>query len=208
MGLWKVNKVQVGTEEMTPTAKWFSFKPTDEYESGNGWMQNALGTFNYDSDKKELWQAIGGEADPMGAFTVQIEGDLMTWKRLEEGMNVMVSLSKTKAKPLAPWDIITGNWIIQKAEGYDKESSELKNEYMLDPDRYYFGWDRRYRKYNKDGKRIETGIWHIEAHSNWLWTISDADNAKTGYALKLNGDEMYWSRDGDHEKLKIIFERN
>ncbi len=208
IGLWKVDNVSVGNEALTPTAKWFLFQPAGEYETGNGWVQNGLGTYNFDSDKQELWQAINGEADPKGAFTVSMDEETMTWRRWEEGMEVIVSLSRTKEKPLAPWDMIQGNWTIQKAEGYDKDSGELKSEYMLDPERYYLGWDRRYRKYDKNDQPIETGLWHIEAHSNWLWTISDKDNTKTGYAIEIKGDNMTWTKDGETEKLKIIFQKN
>ena len=208
VGLWMVDKVAVGDEERTPTARWFQFNADGTYEGGNGGMRNGFGSYNYDLDTEELWQAINGEADPYGPFKISSEGKNMTWTRLEDGMEVTVLLSKTNDKPLAPWDLIVGNWTIQKAEGYDTESGKLKNEYMLDPDRYYFGWDRRYRKFDKDNKRIETGIWHVEAHSNWLWTISDSDNTKTGYALEIKSKTMTWTKNGEIERLKIIFLQN
>ena len=208
VGLWKVDKVSVGNEERTPTARWFQFKPNGTYEGGNGGVRNGNGTYSYDTDNQELWQAINGEADPYGPFKIIIENETMNWTRLEDDMKVTVSLSKTNDKPLAPWDLIVGNWTIQKAEGYDIESDKLKSEYMLDPERYYLGWDRRYRKFDKDNNRIETGIWHIEAHSNWLWTISDKDNIKTGYALEIKNNQMTWTKDGEKEKLKILFKKN
>ncbi len=207
-GLWKVDKVSVGDNEMTPTARWFQFKPNGSYEGGNGGMRNGNGTYNYDMDTNEFWQATNGEADPYGPFKINIEGNSMTWNRFEDGMSVKVSLSRIKEKPLGTWDLIQGNWTIVRAAGLDKATDELKSEYMLDPDRYYFGWDRRYRKFDKEGNRIETGIWHIESHSNWLWTISDADNTKTGYAIAFNGNEMNWIKDGEKEKLKISFSKN
>lgn len=207
VGLWEVIEVTVGDKELTPTAKWFEIIDGGKLFSGNGGITYIRGSWSFDKNTKLMDQSANGQQDPYGAFEVNFENDQMTWQRLEDGMKVTVILSKVIEKPLGPWDKIQGNWITQKAEGLDPNSKAIKSEYILDQDRYYFGWDGRYRKFNAEGKRIETGIWHIESHSPWLWTISDADNTKTGWSIDLQEKSMTWTKEGDTEILKVYFER-
>lgn len=207
VGLWEIDHVMVGDEELTPTAKWFEFIDGGKYVSGNGGITNLRGSWSLDQNSNILTQLIGDKQDPYGPFNVQISESVMTWERQEDGMKVLVTLKKVSEKPLAPWDKIQGNWVTQKAEELDSESQSIKSEYTLDQDRYYFGWDGRYRKFNTEGKRIETGIWHIEAHSPWLWTISDADNTKTGWSIDIQEKSMIWTKEGDSKILKVYLEK-
>lgn len=208
-GLWEVEKVEVGDKEMTPTARWFEILEGGKLFGGNGGITNTRGAWNFDQNTNKLEQITNGQKDPYGAFDVIFsdEANRMIWSRIEEGMEVKVSLKRVNEKPLAPWDLITGSWKSDKAEGLDKDTKEVKSIYNLEPNSYYFGWDGRYRKYDGEGKRIETGIWHIEPHSPWLWTISDANNTKTGWSIDIQENSMTWSKDGDSETLKVYFER-
>lgn len=207
VGLWKVLEVKVGNEFRTPTAKWFEFLSDGTLTSGNGWVQNMAGSYNHDLDKKELLQSNQGNVDEYGAFKTSIEQDRMIWQRVEDGIPVKVTLVKTLKKPLAPWDIIVGSWVIDKAEGLNPQTGKVSSTYMVEPDRYFFRWDRRYVKFDKDGKRTETGLWHIEAHSPWLWTINDADNAKTGWSIEIIGNKMTWTKENDKETMLVHFSR-
>ena len=68
-GLWEVEKVKVGEQEMTPVAKWFDLKEGNRLHSGNGGVRNTLGAWNYNSENSELlFQNEQGKADEMGAF--------------------------------------------------------------------------------------------------------------------------------------------
>lgn len=206
-GLWEVIEVKVGTEQLTPTAKWFAFYDGGKLESGNGGITNLRGSWSFDQNTNLLSQMGDGQDDPYGPFNVNFSNTGMTWDRMEDGTKVVVVLKNISEKPLGPWDKIQGNWMMQNAEGLDPETKAIKSEYNLDKDSYYFGWDGRYRKFNAEGKRIETGIWHIEAHSPWLWTISDADNTKTGWSIDLQEQAMTWTKAGDTEILKVYFSR-
>lgn len=154
-GLWEVLKVTVGEEELTPTAKWFLFTEKGQMEGGNGGFINTRGTFDYDAVNNTLEQMATDQRDPYETFDIQPSADKenMTWARTEDGMQVKVQLKKLKEKPLAPWDKITGSWSVEGVSNYAS---------------IYIGWDGRYRKFNENGQRIETGLWHIEAHSPWL----------------------------------------
>ena len=209
VALWVVENVTVGNEQRTPTAKWFDFKENGLLMGGNGGITNLRGSWTFDQENKQLYQQDGDRIDPFGPFEVLLTANetMMTWRRLEDGVEVTVRLKKASKKPLAPWDLIVGNWRNEKAEGLDLETKEVKSYYQMEPNSYYFGWDRRYRKYDKDGNRVETGIWHIEAHSPWLWTINDAENTKVGWSIAFEGSQMIWSREGEMEVIKVYFDR-
>mgnify|MGYP001052885301 CR=1 FL=1 len=208
-GLWIVERVQVGEDDRTPTAKWFDFQENGEFVGGNGGVTNLRGAWAYDQDNKQLIQQISTQADPYGAFDVifSADGSSMTWRRLEDGRPVAISLKKTNSKPLAPWDLIQGSWKNEKAEGLELETKEVKSIYQMELNSYYFGWDRTYRKFDKEGTLIETGLWHIEAHAPQLWTINDTGNTKVAWTLDVQEETMTWTREGEMELLKVYFER-
>lgn len=207
VGLWEVGKVIVGEELLTPTAKWFMFEADGTLHSGNGWIQNGLGSYNYDEDTKTLLQANQGVTDEYGAFQVTIEGQQMTWKRVEDGTPVTVTLSKSIKKPLGPWDQLQARWVVEKAEGINPQTGKLVSEYIMNPDIYFFMWDRRYRKYDETGKIVERGVWHIGAHSDQLWMITNSDNSKTEWKLDISKEQMIWTRTGEKELLKVYLKK-
>lgn len=208
IGLWTVQRVKVGDEEKTPMAKWFDFKENGKLQGGNGGIMNIRGSWRYDGNNKHLEQLIEGQADPYGPFNVVFSQGQMFWERFEEGQKVKVSLFRVDEQPLAPWDLIIGEWSNDKAEGFDKESNKVKSVYAMTPNSFYFGWDGRYRKYDQAGNRVETGIWHIESHSPWLWLISDDGAKKAGWSIDIEANQMTWTNEGETETLKVYFERN
>lgn len=184
-GLWQVNQVTVGDEFLTPTAKWFLFEANGQQSGGNGWIQNSKGTWTYNTSTYEfLTSDSEGRTDEYGAFNLSFEDAKMIWQRQEDGLDVKVILSPIEEKPLAPWDKITGSWKILKYEMLNSVTNigEITD---VEPYSYYFGWDRRYRQFDASGKLIATGIWQIEAHSPWLWMISDKSSEKTGQSIRF-----------------------
>lgn len=207
-GLWEVNEVMVGDRDVTPTAKWFVFQEDGSLTSGNGNIENFSGFYEYDASKNELIQNNGNAPDPYGPFKVELTNSYMTWERMEDGMKVVVQLTKVDKKPKAPWDLLQGGWTMSKSEGVDPETGKVKSTYDIEKERYFFMWDRAYRKFNSSGQQIETGVWHIGGHSNEIWTISNADDTKTKWVLAFDGDTMIWSQQRGNELVKVYFERN
>ena len=113
-GLWEVEKVEVGDEEMTPTARWFEILEGGKLFGGNGGITNTRGAWTFDQNTNKLEQLSNGQKDPYGAFDVIFsdEANRMTWSRIEEGMEVKVSLKRVTEKPLAPWDF--DHWLLEK----------------------------------------------------------------------------------------------
>lgn len=207
VGLWEVTEVVVGTETLTPTAKWFEFLADGTLSSGNGWGQNYSGSFNYDEDAQELLQASEGAVDEYGAFKVNMEGMSMTWQRIEDDQPVKVTLIKADKKPLAPWDLLVGRWSIDKAEGVDPETGVVKSEYSMRPGTYFFRWDREYRKFDENSERVEAGIWHIGAHAPIITIIPDDGKPSIKWEISFVDDQMIWTQKGGAETMKVYLIR-
>ncbi len=167
VGMWEMTLVTVGDQEMTPTAKWTNILRDGTYTSGNGWLQNAAGTWTFDEKTQTfLPKEINGIKDPFGAFAVSFEGNEMRWTRDEEGMKVTVFLTRVDKKPMAPADKIVGVW------GLRQERETYHSPY------YFFRWDRIYRNGNGAGER-STGYWHMHGHRPEITLLSHEDGKTT-----------------------------
>src|SRR5678809_148706 len=91
-GLWVVTRVEVGTKEMTPVAKWFRFSGGNVL-SGNGWQQHTFGNYQWNKKTSELTlEAKNEPSDGYGAFRVTRKDGFMMWTREEDGETVKVFL--------------------------------------------------------------------------------------------------------------------
>ena len=178
-GLWQVDEVKVGEEILTPVAKWFKYDEDGTYTGGNGWLQNEAGTWNFDSQGK-LFSATNtyGLDDPYEAFRVSEERGKMTWTREEEGMKVVVSLSKVEKMPKSSADWLVGMWRLTAAEkgGQDNLGEIDPNDKV----HYFIRWDRIFLYWDAEGKR-RTGYWHINGHKPEITLLShwEEDPAET-----------------------------
>jgi len=193
-GLWQVEKVTVGNNAMTPVAKWFLFTDDLKSYSGNGGIQNSKGTYSFDKKKSEfLFYDSSGIADEFGPFTVEFYPSKMTWTRSENGENVEVFLLQTDEKPEAPWDKITGNWLLA--------SDESKS--------IYFFWDGGYRARNGLLGENQFGIWQINGHRPELKLASDqGDKNDSSWDIFFEDGKMIWVERQNENPQKLIFKRN
>ena len=133
IGFWTVDQVKVGDRNMTPVAKWFKCEADYTYTAGNGWTQNDKGTRSYDENSNEFEPASQNSVDEYGPFNVQFLEQKMIRERIEDAMNVEVTLSKITEMPMAPKDRIVGNWDsvaammgdIDITSSYDPKKSQL-----------------------------------------------------------------------------------
>ena len=207
IGLWKVDQVTVGDQNLTPTAKWFLFEKNGSMTSGNGWLQNSLGSWAHDEAQLTLLQTTPQQTDEFGAFNVSFEGENMIWQRMEEGEKVVVKLSSTNEKPLAPWDEIVGRWKIKEQQINSTNNDSYPSANFESWDSIFLIWDRAYRKFSEDNQQIESGIWHIGGHSNEVWLISNDGNTKDKWQLTFENNEMIWVLQRDTELIKVHFEK-
>lgn len=196
-GLWEVQEVRVGTETMTPVAKWFDFEVEGNYQSGNGWLQNMAGNYSYDSRTGTLSQTIGDAPDEYGPFNVQFADKTMHWQRMEEGQKVTVYLKRIKELPLAPWDHLVGNWTLKMIE---RSGEDVSKEFVgTESPNFFFRWDRLYFLHG-EVKGVTAGIWYIHPHRPELRLIShEGDKNDTRWQIEFLDDsqKMRWSRKQD-----------
>ena len=185
VGLWNVSKVTVGSDNMTPIAKWFRFKSDRTYESGNGWLQNSIGTWEVATDLLTTTNTYG-LADEYGAFQVIVEEDKMTWERMEDGMKVVVHSNRISEIPVAPADLLAGLW---KPEGGNaKESLFIRS-------------DRVYVKRASDTRH--TGYWHINGHRSEV-TFLPHEEGKASETWEIEVDAQKLTMTGISEPVKGV----
>lgn len=158
-GLWVVKSVKVGEDEMTPNARWMRFNSDFTQQSGNGWFQHSIGTWDFKENTKELSVVnTNGLKDNNSPFKVSFDNDKMVWQRIEEGQNLKVTLEKTKELPKTYGDELLGLWKLEKSTGkgiFFDESVE-NNEYL------FLRWDKRFVVNSLQG-RI-SGVYNVHGH--------------------------------------------
>lgn len=170
-GLWEVKLVEVGNKTMTPLAKWIQINDDGTYTSGNGWLQNSAGMWSYDQQSKAfLPQALQGQRDSFGAFTISVTDSTMIWQRIEDGNKVVVTWSAIDEKPKSTKDKIVGFW------HYDDGSLFIR-------------WDGIYIL--KKGTQKTTGYWHVNAHQPELTMISHDNKEWTNWSIEVTSNELY-----------------
>lgn len=161
-GLWLIENVRVGDQQMTPVAKWTRIHEDGSFESGNGWLQNSAGTWTYDETAGTYApeDPLGLE-DPFGPFSVRFEGETMIWQREEEEMPVTITLTKINELPKAPADQVQGLWDL---DAITQDETDITATYDPDNRNYlFFRWDRIYIARTPQGERA-TGYWHMNGH--------------------------------------------
>ena len=172
-GLWVVEHVMVGEQSMTPTAKWFHLQADGQVLSGNGGMINTWGSWEQE-ENEILFFDEQKSPDEYGAFEITLDGENMTWRRQEEGMEVLVSLLLTKDHPKAPWDFLVGRWKVASYEKGGEEPPTLSYNSGEEPT-IFFRWDRQYRGTQIDEQLdLRSGIWQYHAHRPILRMLSEA----------------------------------
>lgn len=175
-GLWIVQSVVVGDEVMTPNARWMKFNSDFTQQSGNGWFQHSIGTWNFNQNSQELSiENTNGLIDQNKPFEVSFETNKMIWKRIEEGQNVKVTLEKTNELPKTYGDKLLGLWKLEKSNGngiFFDESIE-NNEYL------FLRWDKKFLT-NSSNERIR-GVYNIHGHKPEIEFIPNNDKIKRSF---------------------------
>lgn len=193
-GLWIVQSVTVGEEEMTPNARWMEFHPDFTLKSGNGWFQHSVGTWELDANKLKMTNTNGFN-DPYPAFEITLNANQMTWKRIEDEQPIEVLLTRSDQLPQTYGDQILGLWKLEESISRDNYFSETVNS----NDYIFFRWDKRF-VIGSDSNRY-TGIYQVHGHRSQVVLIPNDEKVKrsnweinfnpTGITLsKLNSDSV------------------
>ena len=164
VGLWLVKKVEVGNKEMTPIARWMSFKSDSTQTSGNGWLQHSLGTWSLNENKLSITNTNGFN-DTNEPFNVVLNPNTMTWSRKEDGQNVKIFLEKINKLPTSEGNKLIGLW-----ERIPINDSLIYQHTSI----LYLRWDNTYVKHN-EGARKKYGIYKIHGHKPELQLVNYGD---------------------------------
>ena len=142
-GFWEFKKVDVGGKIMTPVAKWTIIDVDHTYRSGNGWLQNSVGTWTYDDKGRQfLPTGINGLKDEFGSFTVSFANENMMWEREEDGMKVQITMERIDEMPMSDADKLIGLWDLIQA---NKNGKIITSTFDPENKQYLFiRWDRIY----------------------------------------------------------------
>jgi len=188
-GLWLVEKVTAGEEEVTPVARWMRFNKDGTQQSGNGWKQHSTGSYEFDNNNRTLSIVnTNGYADPNEPFTVQLGEDGMVWTRKEEGQEIEVYLKKVEEIPQAPADKLLGVWDLTQVTD---STADVTNQYDLQNKRYLFiRWDNRFVIQHTPGGRL-SGNYHTHGHRQQLQMIYYGTNCQTEqWEYEVNDNEL------------------
>ena len=173
-GLWLIEKVQVGEEEMTPIARWTRINKDHTQSSGNGWLQHTIGSWQYNAQSKEIaLESTFGIKDEYGGFQVDFEEDKMIWTRKEDGHKVIVQLTKINELPIAPANLLIGVW------------KQLNTQENLE-DYLFIRWSHIVVK-GKVGEGRQFGMYKTHPHTNEIEIIyfgDELEQEKWKYRLK------------------------
>ena len=145
-GLWETTSVMVGQESMTPLAKWTQFNADGSYTSGNGWLTNSDGTWDFDATSNSLTINVEtGFANEFGPFSVEILSDsTMKWTRTENGEEVIVYNRRVSEVPKHPATLAVGLWMAKevKIEGGNITKSFASEEFQA----VFVRWDNLFQE--------------------------------------------------------------
>lgn len=202
-GLWEVTSVQVGSEALTPVARWTELTSDGSYASGNGWLQNGDGTWEFDEERNELLMTIKtGFEDSFGPFKVEmVSDDEMIWSREENGQMVIVKNKRIEEKPKHPATLAIGLWMVKQA--MNGESDETERFTSEEFQGVFVRWDNLFQEITPNG-RI-SGMWRVDAHRPVIDILYyDGSKPLQYWSLEFdNENTMTWTRDD----LVIQFER-
>lgn len=196
-GLWLVERVKVGDQEMTPNARWTRFNADYTQQSGNGWFQHSYGTWTLNPETNELSVVNeNGLKDPAEPFKVTLEKNRMMWTRNEDGQNVEVTLKRTDTLPATYGNKLLGLWKLEEVVGngvyFGEEEAKGGNASI------FFRWDGRF--VIRSGKGRINGVYNVHGHRPEVELIP--------YGDKLNRD--FWAIDfnDDTITLKLLNSEN
>lgn len=205
-GLWVIDRVSVGNQNMTPVARWTRFSSDSTYASGNGWHQNSVGSYHFDPTTEKLsMQNAFGVRDEFEPFSVTLTGNEMVWSRNENGAGVTVLLLRTDSLPMAPADFLLGVWKLQHVSNSDSENQEEADK--DETSYFHFRPDGLYHRINPDGDR-ESGYWHVNGHRPELTLLPQSEKKKeTKWTVSVNSKSLVLEKDAANDQTERHFTR-
>ncbi|NQX92927.1 MAG: hypothetical protein HRT74_12540 [Flavobacteriales bacterium] len=172
-GLWLIESVKVGNEDMTPNARWTRFNADHTQESGNGKFEHSHGTWAFDPACKELSIVnTNGLEAPYDPFKVSVSKERMTWERVYVGQAMTIDLVRTNKLPETHGDQLLGLWRLEELTGTGKYfgNADQTNSNSF----VFFRWDKRF-VIQSDLGRIN-GVYNVHGHKSEVELIPYGEN--------------------------------
>ena len=177
LGLWLVEKVEVGENSMTPISKWTRFNSDSTQTSGNGWLQHSSGNWSLKDNRLEVTDK-NGIIDSAEPFTIEVKENTMTWKRNEEGQEVIVYLKRINELPQSEGNKLIGLWKLTKAVDNGNDITVMVNpngKSMMN-----LRWDNMYVQYNMP-KGKQFGVYKIHGHKPEIQLVNYGNESKFSF---------------------------
>ena len=177
VGLWMVEKVQVGKESMTPVARWTRFEAGGTQTSGNGWLQHSKGVWSLTNGKLNIVNENGID-DSYEDFSIQMDKSTMKWTRLEEGQEVTIYLERIDELPQSDGNRLIGLWKLMTTSDDGNNTTAIVNPNMNAM--MHFRWDNTYVQYNMP-KGKQYGIYKVHGHKSEIQLVEYGDFSQFGF---------------------------
>ena len=169
----------MGTQEMTPIARWTRFNADATQASGNGWFQHSIGSWDLNGNKLSI-ENSNGIVDNSEPFQVFLEDEKMIWKRKEGADSVRVILKKIDKLPMSEGNKLLGLW--KHIESSQKNIDSVKM--------FHFRWDNVYVKYGTKNKR-EFGVFKIHGHKPEIQMVNYGEsNSFNFWKFEISKDTL------------------
>jgi len=202
VGLWLVEKVEVGENSMTPISKWTRFNSDSTQTSGNGWLQHSYGNWSLKDNRLQVTDQ-NGIIDTAEPFTIEVKENTMTWKRTEEGQEVTVSLKRIDKLPQSEGNKLIGLWKLNRVT-HDGNDMTL----VINPEgktMMHLRWDNMYVQYNMP-KGKQFGVYKIHAHKDEIQLVSYVNKSEFSFwNFSIQGNKLTMT--STDEKNILEFER-
>lgn len=201
-GLWQVESVQVGPNSMTPIARWVRFEADGKQTSGNGWFQHSYGTWSLKDNVLSVVDK-NGVSDITDPFSINIVEDTMTWKRIEEGQEVTVSLKRIEKLPQSDGNKLIGLWKLLKSTNDGNDITAVVNpegKSML-----HLRWDNTYVQHNMP-KGKQYGVYRIHSHKPEIQLVNYGNTPQFSFTSFVVDDDKLTLTSTD-QKAIMTFER-
>lgn len=202
-GLWQVEKVTAGGQELTPPGRWARFFENGDYEGGNGWQMHEEGSWTFNPIEGTFQvNVVNGVRDEAPPFRVDVQEQKMTWQREEEGMLVKVYWNRIAALPKTLASQAIGLWQYV-GNGMDQTNDKSESTRYI-----HLRWDGVFVEGNTPEGRI-TGFYHVNAKSHYLTLMfHEQEREWERWTLTFTADgSMVFSADQEPGLQTKIFKR-
>ena|SRR5210317_1061092 len=200
VGLWEITSVTEGDEKNTPKGRWIHFHEDNTQESGNGWLQHSVGTWNLNLENNDLSiENSNGLKDMNQPFRISLSASDMTWSRSENGREVKIKLRRINRLPETDSDRLFGLWMLKNSTG-DGDFFDAEAQGGV-----FFRWDKKFVMYTPNGQ--VHGVYNVHGHKPEVELIPYGEKERSWWTLEVDDTSLQLKRLNTDSLVTRSFER-